>query len=190
MEKSTVNIIRFVLLAASTLATPLMASFTGATGSEASQHQHQNQLTAKSDDLVAKVRAATEIYIDVQKATDKLYEPFLGCVTGPEEGAMGIHFVNLGLVNGEIEINNPEALIYEPRDGEMRLVGVEYITPVEAWHQTHPLPPVLEGQVFHFNDSPNRFGLPAFYELHVWAWRDNPRGSFVDWNTKVSCDGR
>ena len=55
---------------------------------------------------------------------------------------MGIHFVNIGLVDGELDVNNPEALIYEPRDGAMRLVGVEYIVPVAAWHQTHPQPPV------------------------------------------------
>jgi len=25
------------------------------------------------------------------------------------------------------------------------------------------------------------------HELHVWAWRDNPFGVFVDWNPDVSC---
>jgi len=34
---------------------------------------------------------------------------------------------------------------------------------------------------------PNRFGLPAFYELHVWAWEQNPKGSYADWNTNVTC---
>jgi len=24
----------------------------------------------------------------------------------------------------------------------------------------------------------------------VWAWRDNPNGAFVDWNSKVSCEGQ
>ena len=33
-----------------------------------------------------------------------------------------------------------------------------------------------------------RFGLPAFYELHVWAWKANPSGTFADWNPTVSCD--
>jgi hypothetical protein len=33
-----------------------------------------------------------------------------------------------------------------------------------------------------------RFGLPAFYTLHVWAWKDNPSGAFVNWHPKVSCD--
>ena len=34
---------------------------------------------------------------------------------------------------------------------------------------------------------PNRYGLPAFYEIHVWAWQDNPKGSYADWNTRVTC---
>ena len=41
-----------------------------------------------------------------------------------------------------------------------------------------------------FCGCPNQFGLPAFFELHVWAWRDNPKGAFVDWNNKVSCEGQ
>ena len=36
--------------------------------------------------------------------------------------------------------------------------------------------------------TPNRYGIPAFYELHVWAWKHNPQGSFADWNNHVSCD--
>jgi hypothetical protein len=106
---------------------------------------------------------------------------------------MGVHFVNFALVDGkQPEAKAPEALIYEVRDGRAQLVGVEYIIPVEAWHPAadeSPVP-VLEGQVFHFNESPNRFGLPAFYELHVWAWRDNPNGTFADWNPRVSCDAQ
>jgi hypothetical protein len=43
------------------------------------------------------------------------------------------------------------------------------------------------GQHFQFVGTPNRYRLPAFYELHVWAWRDNSFGTFVDWNPDVSC---
>jgi hypothetical protein len=41
---------------------------------------------------------------------------------------------------------------------------------------------------FNFNSSPNRYGLGEFYELHVWAWKGNPTGTFADMNPKVSCD--
>ena len=47
----------------------------------------------------------------------------------------------------------------------------------------------LMGQLLHLFESPNRFGLPAFYTLHVWAWKENPNGTFVNWHPKVSCDG-
>jgi hypothetical protein len=36
-------------------------------------------------------------------------------------------------------------------------------------------------------DAPNRDGIPAFYELHVWAWKANPTGAHQDWNPKVLC---
>jgi hypothetical protein len=35
--------------------------------------------------------------------------------------------------------------------------------------------------------NPNRYGLPAFWELHAWVWRHNPNGLFDDWNPRVSC---
>lgn len=104
---------------------------------------------------------------------------------------MGVHFVNAELLlNAELVPTQPEALIYEFKNGAARLVGVEFIVFFDVWHETHALndPPILDGQLLHFVESPNRFGLPAHYELHVWAWRDNPNGAFVDWNPRVSCD--
>lgn len=142
--------------------------------------------------LLAKVREATEPFRDVRNAPPG-YGPALGCVSGPDAGAMGVHFINGDLVgDAVVEAEHPEALIYEFKNGGARLVGVEYIVLSELWHAKHALndPPVLEGQLLHFTDTPNRFGLPAFYELHAWAWQDNPNGAFVDWNTKVSCEGQ
>jgi hypothetical protein len=43
------------------------------------------------------------------------------------------------------------------------------------------------GQLFHLFPSPNRFGLPAFYTLHVWAWKANSNGPFVNWHPSVWC---
>lgn len=103
---------------------------------------------------------------------------------------MGIHYINLNLYgDGEIDETRPEALIYEPRDGGLRFVSVEFIVDATTWTANHDSPPMLEGQAFQFVNSPNRYNLPAFYELHVWAWRDNPNGAFVDWNTRVTCEG-
>jgi len=46
------------------------------------------------------------------------------------------------------------------------------------------------GQAFQFVGCPNRYGLPAFLELHVCAWRENTNGAFVEWNNRVTCEGQ
>jgi len=141
--------------------------------------------------LVELVRLNTQQFLNVDAAKAAGYQPFLGCVTGPDHGAMGLHYVNGALVgDGEIDASHPEALIYEPVNGDMRLVGVEFIVDAATWMSKHSSPPVLEGQTLQLVGSPNRYGLPPFFELHVWAWRDNPDGAFVDWNTRVSCEGQ
>jgi hypothetical protein len=102
---------------------------------------------------------------------------------------MGIHFVKGDLVgDGEIHALRPEALIYEIRNGQLQLVGVEYVVIAEDWDATHDTPPTLMGQVFHFVGAPNRYRIPAFYKLHVWAWENKPNGMFTDWNPKISCE--
>jgi hypothetical protein len=114
-----------------------------------------------------------------------------GCVSGGDFGAMGMHFVNGSLVDGEVDVMHPEILLYEPLpNGRLQLTGADYLVPKAAWeaNPTHTAPPELMGQLFHLFDSPNRFGLPAFYTLHVWAWKDNPNGTFTNWNPNVSCD--
>lgn len=96
---------------------------------------------------------------------------------------------NAALVgDGAVDARQPEALIYEARHGRLRLVGVEFVIIAEVWDTDNEAPPALLGQSFHFTDSPNRFGLPPFYSLHVWAWRNNPHGMFVNWNPRVSCE--
>jgi hypothetical protein len=148
--------------------------------------------TAVPARLVRQVRAATGHFHDVNHATAAGYGPAFGCVSGPDHGAMGIHYVNGALVgDGQIDVAHPEALIYEPIGRLRRLVGVEYIVDAATWlAANNNTPPVLDGQAFQFVGSPNRYNLPSFFELHVWAWRDNPNGAFVDWNNNVSCEGK
>jgi hypothetical protein len=139
--------------------------------------------------LPTAVRAATERFKDVEAAKAAGYALLHGCVSGPQEGAMGIHFANGSLVgDGALDPSRPEALLYEVRNGQYELSGVEYVVIAKDWDAQHEAPPVLMGQLFNYNGSPNRFGLPAFYELHVWAWKSNPSGTFADWNPAVSCD--
>jgi hypothetical protein len=168
-------------LAVLSLVTVASIALTGLGGAERAEGQGAA--------LVDAARTATERYQSLDAAKAAGYGLFHGCVSGPQEGSMGVHFVNGDLVgDGALDAMRPEALIYEMRDGRMELVGVEYVVIAEAWHANNEAQPVLMGQLFHYNGSPNRYGIPAFYELHVWAWKANPNGTFADWNPTVSCE--
>src|SRR5690242_14770888 len=99
---SAVGILGSGLLFAASAILPLSAQDAGHQGHSPSQ-------------LVEDVRNATRVYLDVNNAGPAGYGPAFGCVTGPDHGAMGIHYVNGTLVgDGKIEKETPEALIYEP----------------------------------------------------------------------------
>ena len=158
-------------------------------------HDTQSAPPAKNagnSPLIDKVRAATARFADVQVARDEGWVQGTPCVSGPASGAMGIHYILPSRVgDGALNASEPEALIYEPRpDGTLRLVGVEYIVIAEDWASLHPQggTPAVDGHLTHYVGAPNRYGLPAFYEMHVWAWETNPSGSFADFNTHVSCE--
>jgi hypothetical protein len=135
------------------------------------------------------VRRATARYRDVDRALDAGYVQFFGCVHEPLAGSMGIHFVNGALAgDATVDPRRPEALMYEVRpNGKLALVGVEYVVFKDAWDAAHSAPPELFGRTFNVVAAPNRYGIPAFYELHAWAWKANPTGAHEDWNPKVLC---
>lgn len=157
----------------------------------AGDHVHDDHSSKKTTNaLIEVVREATARFKDVKAAENEGYFLQFGCVSGGDAGAMGLHYVNGGLVaDGELDATTPEIVIYEPTsDGGVKLVGADYLVLAEQWNATHDGPPQLMGQLFHYFESPNRFGLPPFYTLHVWAWKDNPTGSFVNWHANLSCD--
>jgi hypothetical protein len=140
--------------------------------------------------LLKIVRDSTERFKDVAVAKAEGYALQFGCVSGSDWGAMGMHYVNGDLVNGGVlDPTKPQIVIYEPMpDGSLQLIGADYLVIADVWNATHSSPPEMMGQLFHLFESPNRFGLPAFYTLHVWAWKDNPNGAFVNWHPAVSCE--
>jgi hypothetical protein len=155
--------------------------------------QNSLQNGADHSPLIDKVRAATAKFKDINVATAEGWVRGTPCVSGPDTGAMGVHFVMPSRINSFVlQADKPQALIYEPLPGgEYRLVGVEFIVLSSVWlgqPDGATSTPALEGDLLNYIGAPNRFGLPAFYELHVWAWEDNPKGSFADWNTHVTCE--
>jgi len=141
--------------------------------------------------LIETVHNATARYVDINVAFGEGFVVATPCVSGPDAGAMGVHLVLPSRLS-KVVLNpeQPQALIYEPMaNGAMRLVGVEFIVLEPIWAAANPKGgvPALDGNLMNYIASPNRYGLPAFYEIHVWAWENNPLGSYADWNTHVTC---
>lgn len=155
-----------------------------------SQHELTSDQQSKQSALVRIVREVTERFKDVTVAENEGYHLEFGCVSGDDFGAMGLHYVNDTLVGaGVVDVRHPQIVLYETQaDGSLKLTGADYLVVASAWDEKHPgTPPQLMGQIFHYFEAPNRFGLPAFYTLHVWAWKENPKGAFVNWHPNVSC---
>ena len=100
-------------------------------------HTHTQQNTElradqkQSGALIKIVRESTERFMDVSAARGEGYDRYdllFGCVSGPDAGAMGLHFVNLKLLNdvnknGVFDATHPQIVIYEPTsDGSLRLL--------------------------------------------------------------------
>jgi hypothetical protein len=137
--------------------------------------------SAAESPVVENVRKANDRFKDVNVAVKEGYGP-IPCASGVNGGAMGVHYVNGDYLKDDVtDIAKPEAVMYEPKpDGSMQLIAVEYIA--------FKGPASLEGHLFNYASAPNRYGLDQFYELHVWAWKPNPAGTFADMNPDVSCD--
>lgn len=146
---------------------------------------------ARADELAA-VRAATARFHSFKAAEAAGYGLFYRCTDETGLGAMGQHYVNGGLVGDAVlDPRAPEAIMYEPLPGGgQRLVGVEWVVFQSAWEAAGKTgTPSLFGRSLKLVPEPNRYGIPAFYQLHAWVWKPNPAGTYQDWNPRVSCRG-
>ncbi|WP_232287480.1 hypothetical protein [Anaeromyxobacter dehalogenans] len=154
---------------------------------------------AAESQALAAARAASARYHDVAVAEADGFVPLSPCVSLPGVGAMGIHYINLArLLDPAISADAPEALLYFPTADGLALAGVEYVRPVfhdgAPWiGSTPPAPedvpprPSLFGQAFQGPMEGHGPGEPWHYDLHVWVWRNNPAGTFAQWNPALSC---
>lgn len=174
---------------AATVAVLVAGTLASGTGSAAASGDRARQ------DGFAAVRRATAAFHDLDRATSAGFGRLtdaagIACIDNPA-GGMGVHYVNGARIDGVLDPSHPEVLVYEPQaDGSMRLGAVEYVVFAADWQGADP--PMLYGQPLEYMPGPgeahpNRYGLPAFWELHAWVWNSNPHGMFADWNPKVTC---
>lgn len=176
--------------AGATLALALLATTFGTAhplaAGEASREQPRARMHASQ---LAALRGATARFHRLDVALAEGYTAFGGCFADPAgSGGMGYHYVNDALVRDPaIDPLRPELLVYERRPGgALRLVAVEWITFVSAWHGAgNGAAPSLFGHEFEIN--PTLLPEP-FYLLHAWIWKHNPSGLLADWNPNVTCN--
>jgi hypothetical protein len=138
-----------------------------------------------SQDQFAGLRAATAAYHNPNAAVSAGYGEIEGldhCFYNPGVGGMGYHLINGLLIDLNVDMLQPEAMVYVPGpQGLLQLGAVEYIVPAEPWDDEYSDPPFLFGKSFDLNSD---LGV---YILHVWIWRHNPAGILANWNPTVTC---
>ncbi len=140
------------------------------------------QASTGDDVWLAGVRNATAPFHDVSAATHANYAAVLSCFDLPGVGGMGQHYLNGNLVNGTVQPNTPQALVYEVDGDRLQLVAIEYIIPWTLWVPSTP--PELNGHTFTSVTSLH------LWALHAWIWRPNPLGMFANYNPNVElCPG-
>lgn len=95
--------------------------------------------SSSAQGLIKAVRESTAKFKDVRAASPDFVLTF-GCVTGPDLGAMGLHYVNFDtLKKGILDPAHPTILIYEPQpDGTQKLIGADFLILASQWDAAHP----------------------------------------------------
>ncbi|MGQ0641745.1 MAG: hypothetical protein ACT4P6_13430 [Gemmatimonadaceae bacterium] len=129
------------------------------------------------------VRSATAPFRDIAAAQAAGWPTSTPpCLANPMAGGgMGQHYVNRAHVDGKLELERPEILLYaKDESGKQKLVAVEYIIPYRIRPRDAEAPTIF-GEALRRSDELN------LWYLHVWAWEENKNGLFADWNPKVTC---
>ncbi len=161
-----------------------------------SQAQAKSAQAAMPADLQA-ARAGLEKYKDPLAAVRDGYFSTLACIDFPKgavdgtvvypPGAMGVHFLNTGNIGPKLDASKPQVLIYEQVGNKLVLTAAEWFMPVEAAGGTAPS---IFGQTLAGPMDGHEPIMPAslrHYDLHVWFWKNNPKGMFTSTNAAVKC---
>jgi hypothetical protein len=151
---------------------------------------------ARTDRALAAARTALDRYKDPVAAVHDGYLSTLACIDYPtpgghgamayKAGAMGVHFLNTGLIGPKLDSTKPQVLIYEPDGQKLRLVAAEWFVPT----QLAKTPPTIFGRTLEGPMEGHAPVMPAelhHWDLHVWLWKDNPDGMFSSTNSAMKC---
>lgn len=103
-------------------------------------------------------------YRDVSRAVEE------GYVSTPCVPGMGVHYINFDLIDGDVKVSQPEALVYAQDGSELRYLGVEYLATEEFslfGHHAHFIPEL------------------GVYGLHAWFFEKNDNGMHAELHSNV-----
>ena len=155
-------------------------------------HAQATAKTAKLTPALLATRTALDKYKDPMVAVRDGYFSTVACIEfhggGPstsmeyKPGAMGVHFLNLGLVGPKLDSTKPQVLLYEPVGDKLVLVGAEWFVPAatgqDAADDLRPQAHGADGRA-----PADHAGRLHHWDLHVWLWKDNPNGMFSATNS-------
>ena len=185
MRKTRMKLALALSLAAAAVAIPLTLISLASASDAHSLTTVAAAATARFHDLAAAQDAGWDVLVKDTAGLTCIEDP-------PAGGGMGVHWANGSLLfDANLDPATPEALVYAPNAaGSPKLAALEYIVLAPAWtaagHAAND-PPTLFGRSFDLTPDGNRFGLPAFWSLHVWIWQPNAAGMFKPWNPGVHC---
>ncbi len=155
-------------------------------------------VTAPDD--VATAKAALAKYSDPLVAIKDGYFSTLACIDFPvgakdgtveyPPGAMGVHFLNAANIGPKLDPMKPQILLYEQVGDKLVLTGAEWFMPVAA---SGGVAPSIFGQTLlgpMDGHEPIMAASLTHYDLHVWLWKDNPKGMFTPTNAAVKCTSK
>lgn len=147
---------------------------------------------------LASAKAALAKYADPVLAIKDGYLSTVGCIDFPQgatdgpivypPGAMGVHLINTANIGPTLDPMKPQVLLYEPVGDKLVLTGAEWFMPVAIAGDKAPS---IFGQTLYGPMNGHEPIMPAalrHYDLHVWLWKDNPKGLFTSTNAAVKCD--
>ncbi|MGW6822505.1 hypothetical protein [Streptomyces sp. NPDC055005] len=117
------------------------------------------------------------------------YVPDKYCVADPAgTGALGYPHFNHAYDNS-VDPAKPAALYYEDDGrGGKRLTGVQWLVyDKDQDLTTDGDRPKLFGRSFTGPLRGHFPGQPVHYALHMWLWKENPKGTYETYNPAVTC---
>ncbi len=137
-------------------------------------------------DQLGRLRSLTARFHDFDSTTQPGGEysaQITGCIENKSlGGGMGFHYAKEGTIDGTINPDEPEVLLYEPqKNGKPRLVAVEFLVPFSIVPANGTAPRAFDTDFVPDATFP-------FWTLHVWLWKNNPSGLFKSFNPNVNCN--